>query len=124
MAMISRMRRIFLAAALFLAACTPDPVPPPVATPIVQPTPSVHVRTDVLGMDSSELIRMFGTPAFQVREGAGVKMQWRGIACVLDVYLYPPVQGTGLSRVTHADARLPSGADASQPSCIAALQAR
>ena len=75
-------------------------------------------------MTGPELIRMFGSPALQVREGPGHKMQFRGLACVLDAYLYPPAQGDGTPRVTHVDARLPSGADASQPSCIAALQQR
>lgn len=117
------MRRIFLAVALLLVGCTPDPVPPPQsAPPPVQQSP--HVRTDILGMDTATLIRTFGPPALQVREGVGLKMQWRGAACVLDAYLYPPAQGTGLARVTHADARLLSGADASMPSCVAALQAR
>ncbi|HEX8414360.1 MAG TPA: hypothetical protein VF637_10825 [Sphingomicrobium sp.] len=120
------MRRIIFAAVLLVAGCATPPAPQPQPQPTrpVQPTPSVHVRTDVLGMDASELVRTFGSPALQVREGVGLKMQWRGIACVLDAYLYPPAQGSGLPRVTHADARLPSGADASQPSCIAALQAR
>lgn len=108
-----------------LAGCTPDVLPPPqTAPPPVEVTPSTHIISDVLGMDAATLIRTFGSPALQVREGVGLKMQWRGLACVLDAYLYPPVQGTGLARVTHVDARLPSGADASQPSCIAALQAR
>ena len=118
------MRRIIFAAVLLVAGCATPPAPQPQPTRPVQPSPSVHVRTDVLGMDASELVRTFGSPALQVREGVGLKMQWRGIACVLDAYLYPPAQGSGLPRVTHADARLPSGADASQPSCIAALQAR
>lgn len=119
------MRRILIAAVFVLAGCTRDPIPPAATPlPIVQPTQSVHVRTDVLGMDSAELVRTFGSPALQVREGVGVKMQWRGAACVLDAYLYPPASGTGLSRVSHADARLPSGNDASMPSCVAALQAR
>lgn len=121
---MTRMRRLVPVAALLIAGCAPTVAPPSPSPGPVQPTPSTHVRTDILGMDSSELIRTFGSPALQVREGPGVKMQWRGVACVLDAYLYPPVQGTGLSRVMHADARLPSGADASQPSCIAALQAR
>ena len=119
------MRRIFLAAAvLMIAGCTPDVVTPPPVTAPVQPVPSTHVVTDLLGMTAPELVRMFGSPALQVREGVGHKMQFRGLACVLDAYLYPPVQGDGAARVTHVDARLPSGADASQPSCIAALQAR
>ena len=119
------MRRLILAtAALTIAGCTPDVVPPAPTPAPVQPTPSTHVITDVLGMTGPELIRMFGSPALQVREGPGHKMQFRGLACVLDAYLYAPAQGTGTPRVTHVDARLPSGADASQPSCIAALQQR
>jgi hypothetical protein len=118
------MRRIILAATVFLAGCATAPTPQPEPQGPVQPEPSVHVRTDLLGMDAAELIRMLGSPALQVREGVGQKMQWRGVACVLDAYLYPPVQGGGAPRVTHVDARLPSGVDASQPSCVAALQAR
>ena len=118
------MRRIFLAAAVTLAGCAPSVAPPaPTPTP-VQPTPSTHVVTDLLGMTASDLIRMFGSPALQVREGVGHKMQFRGLACVLDAYLYSPMQGEGPARVTHVDARVPSGADASQPACIAALQTR
>ena len=119
------MRRLILAAAaITIAGCTPNTVPPAPPPAVVQPTPSTHVITDVLGMTGAELIRMFGSPALQVREGPGHKMQFRGLACVLDAYLYPPAQGEGTPRVTHVDARLPSGADASQPSCIAALQQR
>ena len=116
---------IIIASSLFIAACTPDPVPPArTPPPVVQPTQSLQVRTDLLGMDAAQLLRMFGSPALQVREGVGQKMQWRGIACVLDAYLYPPAGGAGPARVTHVDARLVSGADASQPSCIAALRTR
>jgi len=83
---------------------------------------STHVVTDVLGFTAPQMIARFGSPAFQVREGAGLKMQWRGVACVLDAYLYP---STGnVDRVTHVDTRLQSGSDASQPACIAALEAR
>ncbi|MEO6359245.1 MAG: hypothetical protein ABIO43_01550 [Sphingomicrobium sp.] len=119
------MRRIIIiASALLLSACAATPDPQPQPTPVAQPVQSPHMVGEVLGMDSSQLLRMFGSPALQVREGVGLKMQFRGIACVLDAYLYPPPTGAGASRVTHVDARLPSGADASQPSCIAALQAR
>jgi hypothetical protein len=119
------MRRIIVAsAALVIAGCTPNTVPPAPTPAPVQPTPSTHVITDLLGMTAPELVRMFGSPALQVREGVGHKMQFRGLACVIDAYLYPPVQGEGAARVTHVDARLPSGAEASQPACIAALQAR
>lgn len=113
------MRRILLAAFLFLAACTPDKVPPTQPAPI---RPSTEVVNDLTGFTAPEMIRRFGSPAFQVREGVGLKMQWRGVACVLDAYLYP---STGnIDRVTHVDARLPSGNEASQAACVAALEAR
>jgi hypothetical protein len=50
-------------------------------------------------------------------------MQFRSRYCVLDAYLYPPASGEGLTRVTHSDARLPSGADTNQTSCISAIAA-
>jgi len=115
------MRRIIIAAALLLAACTPDTVPPQAQAPVpVQP--STHVLTDILGFTGPQLIQRFGSPTFQVREGSGLKMQWRGVACVMDAYLYPSTGG--VDRVTHVDSRLQSGADASQAACIAALEAR
>jgi hypothetical protein len=73
-------------------------------------------------MTAGELVQRFGVPILQVREGVGLKLQFRGQACVLDTYLYPPAQGGGAERVTHVDARLRTGADADQSSCIAALQ--
>jgi hypothetical protein len=116
------MRRILIAAVLLLAACTPDTVPPTQAPPAAPIQPSIQVLNDITGFTAPEMIRRFGSPAFQVREGPGLKMQWRGVACVLDAYLYP---STGnVDRVTHVDARLQSGADASQAACIAALEAR
>lgn len=115
------MRRLTLAAALLLSACAtrPAPQPGPAQPPPVQPAP--HVRGDLLGMTAAELVQRFGQPALQVREGPGLKLQFRGAACVLDAYLYPPPQGAGAARVTHVDTRYRSGADAPQPACIAAL---
>ena len=72
-------------------------------------------------MTAGELVLRFGQPALQVREGPGLKLQFRGRTCVLDAYLYPPVQGGGPERVTHVDTRLPSGNDTPQPACIASL---
>jgi hypothetical protein len=117
------MRRIVLVTALFLSACTPDPIAAPAPAPPAAPLPqSVQVLSDVLGFTAPQMIGRFGSPALQVREGSGLKMQWRGVACVLDAYFYP---GTGnVDRVTHVDARLHSGADASQAACIAALELR
>lgn len=58
-----------------------------------------------------------GQPALQVREGPGLKLQWRG-SCVLDAYLY--LQGN-VERITHVDTRLANGNNTPQPACIASL---
>lgn len=115
------MRRFLLIAFFTIAACAPRTAVQPPATgtrPPVQVSP--HVRSDLIGMTASELGQRFGQPAFQVREGAGIKLQFRG-ACVLDAYLYPPEDGRGPERVTHVDTRLASGADTDQANCIRAL---
>jgi len=111
------MRRILLLATLALAACsgTPQPQPTPVAL-------SPHIRGDLLGLTASDLTQRFGVPALQVREGTGVKFQFRHRVCVLDAYLYPPLNARGPERVTHVDARNRTGADTDQAGCIAALQ--
>jgi len=115
------MRRLTLAAALLLSACatSPAPQPAPARQPPAQQAP--HLRSGLLGMTAAELVQRFGQPALQVREGVGVKLQFRGPACVLDAYLYPPPQGAGAAQVSHVDTRYRSGADAPQPACIAAL---
>ena len=117
--MVLPMRVLVLASALLLSACASAPQPPPPASPIA-PTP--QVRSGLLGMTAGELVQRFGVPTLQVREGAGLKLQFRSQACVLDAYLYAPVQGGGAERVTHVDARLRSGAETDQLSCIAALE--
>lgn len=116
------MRLSILLLALSLSACATRPERPdelPAAPPV---TPSPQVRSDLLGLTAGELLQRFGLPALQVREGAGLKLQFRGRGCVLDAYLYAPAQGSGPERVTHVDARLQSGADTDQTRCIAALQ--
>jgi hypothetical protein len=122
MCLFVAMRRFILVTALLLAGCATRPQPtPPIGQP--QPVPvQPQTRGDLLGLTAGELFQRFGQPALQVREGPGLKLQFRGAACVLDAYLYPPPQGRGPERVTHVDARSSSGADADQRTCIAALQ--
>ncbi|HVF84318.1 MAG TPA: hypothetical protein VM913_09140 [Sphingomicrobium sp.] len=108
--------------AIFLAACTTAPPlqqarPAPVA---VQP---VRQTGSLIGLTVDELAVRFGPPAFQVREGTGLKLQWSAPACVLDAFLYPPGLGSGALRVTYVEARRPSGAPTDQAGCIAAADA-
>ena len=114
------MRRLVILAYLFVAGCATAPErPQPQATPI---TVSPHIRSDLLGLTVAELVQRLGTPALQVREGQGLKLQFRASHCVLDAYLYPPVSGQGADRVTHVDARLRSGADTDQRGCVASIE--
>ena len=114
------MRRVLaVSALLFVSACATTPQTQP---PAPQPTPVVpQERGDLIGLTANELIQRFGTPTLQVREGTSLKLQFRAQTCVLDAYLYPASSGQGVARVAHVDARLRSGADISQASCIAAL---
>lgn len=117
------MRRLFPLAALFVAACSTAPKPSPAPAPGV-PTPPI-TRTDLSGLNEAELLGRFGPAPFRVREGAGLKLQWQNATCVLDTYLYPPVNGSGAATVLHADARRPgSGETVSVEGCVASLSTR
>jgi hypothetical protein len=115
------MRFIVPIATLLLAGCmarapqTPAPVPQ-APLPTAPQTPG-----SLIGMSAGELIQRMGQPALQVREGPGLKLQFRGRSCVLDAYLYPTPSGGLPERVTHVDTRLQSGNATSQPQCIASL---
>lgn len=115
------MRRLAPALSLFAAACATAPKQPtPTPLPV---TPARHVGSNVIGLTASELVAQLGNPVLQVREGPGLKMQFRSKYCVLDAYLYPSATGQGLTRVTHSDARLPSGQDTDQAACISQIAA-
>lgn len=123
--LLSRMRRLTAFAALLAAGCATAPTPPRLP-PTAGPSPTVPRPSDnsggLIGLTAADLYQRFGQPALQVREGPGLKLQYRGRACVLDTYLYPPERGQGPDRVVHVDTRLSSGIDTPQPGCIATLQ--
>jgi hypothetical protein len=115
------MRRIAPAFVLLVAGCATAP-----QEAVPQPVTAAHpprVATGLLGLTATDLLSHFGNPALQVREGAGLKLQFRSPRCVLDAYLYQP-PGGGAERVSHIDARLPSGVDTDQAACVSALEGR
>jgi len=116
------MRRLVPALALFLAACATRPAPPVVEQPKPVAAAPAKPRNTIVGLSAPELVGHFGNPALQVREGVGLKLQFRSSRCVLDAYLYPPESGSGVPRVTYVDTRLPSGVAADQAACISALE--
>jgi hypothetical protein len=118
------MRRILPFAVLALAACSTTPRPQPAPRPVETPGPA-PVRTNLTGLTEAELLQRFGPAPFRVREGTGLKLQWQNATCVLDTYLYPPVNGSGAASVLHADARRPgTGETVPVEGCVVSLTRR
>jgi len=103
---------VTLAAALLLAGCVARAPEPPATA-----TPPASVPSSLIGLTAGEAMARLGQPVLQIREGPGLKLQWRG-SCVLDAYLY--LQGN-VERITHVDTRLANGNNTPQPACIASL---
>ena len=113
------MRRLLLLAPLLAAGCATTPQQPRQPSPVA---PQPQARGPLLGLSAGQLVQRLGTPALQIREGQGLKLQFRSSSCVLDAYLYRPAGGQGAETVTHVDARARSGADIDPASCVATLQ--
>ncbi|MDF2493615.1 hypothetical protein [Sphingomonas sp.] len=76
----------------------------------------------VIGQNANGLVRLFGQPDADVREGEARKLQFHSGICVLDTYLYP--KGSAEPRVTYVDARQPDGRAIDRASCVSALTRR
>ncbi len=98
------------------------PAPPP--APVFR-APEVDRAAGLAGVieqDAASLIRRFGNPRLDVREGDMRKLQFIGGACVLDIYLYP-LRPNAEPVATHVEARRASdGEDVDRDACIAALR--
>jgi len=95
------------------------PVRAPLAPPPRQALPGLE---GVIGATGDDLARQFGTPRLDVLEGDARKLQFSGSACVLDIYLYPPVPGRE-PQASYVDARRASdGQDVDRASCITAMR--
>lgn len=76
----------------------------------------------VIGARAGTLLAAFGTPRIDLKEGDVRKLQFAGVPCVLDIYLYPP-DGGGEQVATHVEARRASdGQDVDRGQCVQALR--
>lgn len=115
------MRKILaLTGTLLLAGCATAPAPEPEKPQPITPT-GPTVPGTLLNLTAAELIQKMGQPVLQVREGPGLKLQFRSRSCILDAYLYPSTSGGLPERVTQVDTRLSNGNDTPQQACIASL---
>jgi hypothetical protein len=94
----------------------PAPQPRPAATLHIQPG-----LEGVIGVDADTLVRVFGAPRLDIKEEDARKLQWSGVACILDAYLYPP-QGGGKPIATYVDTRRGDGREVDRAACVAALK--
>jgi len=116
-------RATILLATLLVAGCAAAPTARPARSPAMATSfPTVGLER-VIGQDADGLVRLFGAPDADVREGAARKLQFGSAICVLDTYLYPQTNG-GAARVTYLDAREPDGSAIDRASCVAALTRR
>lgn len=102
-----------------------DKAPPQAQRPAPRPAPRQRDPMElVMNAGPDALEGLFGAPRLDVAEGDARKLQFAGIPCVLDVYLYPP-EGGGEPRVTWVEARRASDArDVDKGACINALRKR
>lgn len=98
------------------------PAPPPAAGFRVPEIQRMAGLEGVIEQDAASLMRQFGDPRLDVREGDMRKLQFSGIACVLDVFLYPLREGAE-PVAAYVDARRASdGQDVDRAACVAALR--
>lgn len=84
---------------------TPAPAPPPIATP-----------GELIGRESAEVAKLLGKPTFARRDGGAEIWQYRGKACILDLFLYKGQLGR---LVEHAELRRRNEGKISDRDCLA-----
>jgi hypothetical protein len=121
--MIPPRRVAALLPALAIAGCTATtPTSAPRPRPVAVAMPSMGLES-VMGKNEAALVRGFGQPDADIREGQARKLQFSSAICILDAYLYPP-EGGGEAVVTWVDSRQRDGRAIDRASCVAALARR
>jgi len=77
---------------------------------------------NVIRQDANALIRRFGDPRLDVREGDMRKLQFAGRSCVLDVFLYPLSEGAQPVATWVEARRASDGQDVDRASCVSSLR--
>lgn len=116
---------LVLGSALLMSACGDATIVRPAGPSTVAlkaPFEPIGAFGGVIGQNAAGLIRMFGDPDADIREGEARKLQFQGPICVLDTYLYPKDGKAPV--VTYIDARQPNGSPIDRASCVAALSRR
>lgn len=94
---------------------------PQTRTPPAEAPRSMSELDRVMGKDARALVQLFGQPVQDVLEASARKLQFASNDCILDVYLYAPIEGKD-PVVTFVTARVADGRDAERNSCISALR--
>ena len=107
---------------------TQSPVPP--TLPERPPRPDFRAPEvlrapgleEVIRQDANGLIRRFGEPRLDVREGDMRKLQFSGRSCVLDVFLYPLREGAEPVATWVEARRASDGREVDRAACVQALR--
>lgn len=98
------------------------PARPPATSFRAPPIQHIAGLEEIFEQDAGSLVRQFGNPRLDVREGDMRKLQFSGSACVLDVFLYPLREG-GEPVATFVEARRASdGQEVDRAACVTALR--
>lgn len=102
-----------------LAACAPTSSSPIVSQDVGGSDAGAHrlASTEIAALDNmsqSQIIERLGQPDFTRSDPPAEIWQYRGVSCVLDLFLYP--EGSGM-RVAHATSRNRQSLQAPADSC-------
>ncbi len=80
------------------------------------PALPIEAPNELIGRESREVTKLLGEPAFARRDGGAEVWQYRGKACILDVFLYKGQLGR---LVEHAELRRRDKGEISDRDCLA-----
>jgi hypothetical protein len=105
-------------------AAVPPTLPSRPPQPDFRPPEMLQARglEGVIRQDAASLVRRFGEPRLDVREGDMRKLQFTGRACVLDVFLYPLREGAEPVATWVEARRASDGREVDRADCVEALR--